>query len=296
MELIGAHQILRPLGDLPLDGGQQLRRHRGIQNIRQDAGELGILGLLVVGNEAHQMPHQRLGNAGIDGVVAHVVAVVGAPAQSQLAEVPGADDKTAGGVGDIHEHLGPLPGLGVLIGDGVILRVVADVLEVAADAARDIHRAQGGPQPLRQQHRVGLGAVGGAEAGHGDGDDVRGGTIQHLHGQGRDQHRQRGVQTPGEAHHGGFGPGVLQPLFQAQGRDAQDLAAPRLTALRVLRHKGGGGDVAGKAGLGEVHVEVHPPDLRVLFERGIGVHPAALRRQLPNVDLADGEARGKAAL
>ena len=296
MELVGAHQILGFLADLPLDGRQQLRGHGRVQNVRQDCGKLGVLGLLVVGDEADQMPHQGLGDAGVDGVVAHVVAVVGAPAQGQLAEVPGADDQTSGSVGDVHEHLGPLPGLGVLIGDGVVLRVVADVLEVAADAGGDVHGPQGGPQPLRQQHRVGLGPVRGAEAGHGDGDDVGGGPVQHLHGQGRNQHRQGGVQAAGGTHHGGPGAGVLQPLLQAQGGDAQNLAAPVLAALRVLRHERGGGDVAGQVGSGQVHVEGNPPDLRRLFRGGVGVHPAALGHQLFHINLTDGQARGEAPL
>ena len=296
MELVGAHQVLRLLGDLTLDGGQQLRGDGGIQNVVQHRGELGVLGLLVVGDEAHQMPHQRLGDAGVDGIVAHVVAVVGAPAKGQLTEVAGADDQAAGGVGDIHEHLGALPGLAVFKGDGVVVHIVADVLEVAADTARDVHRPQRAAQPLRQQHRIGLGAVRSAEAGHGDGDDVLRRTVQHLHGQGRDEDGQGGVQSAGKAHHRSLGAGVLHALLESQRRHAQDLAAPLGAALLVLRHKGSGGDVAAQAGGGQVHIKVYPPDLRSIFRSGIGVHPAALGGQLIHVDLADGEPGGKPPL
>ena len=296
MELVGAHQVLRLLGDLPLDGGQQLRGDGGIQNIIQHGGELGILSLLVVGDEAHQMPHQRLGDAGVDGVVAHMIAVVGAPAQRQLTEVAGADDQAPGGVGDVHEHLGALPGLAVFKGDGVVVHIVADVLEVTADTARDVHRPQRAAQPLRQQHRVGLGAVRGAEARHGDGDDVLRRTVQHLHGKGRDEHGQGGVQSAGQAHHRGLGAGVLHALLEAQRRHAQYLAAPLGAALLVLRHKGGGGDVAGQAGGGGLEVEGHAPHVRAAAGEGEGIHPAALGCKLIHVDLADGEPGGKPPL
>lgn len=43
MQLIGAYQILRFLADLALDGGQQLRRDRGIQNVAEHIGQLAVL-------------------------------------------------------------------------------------------------------------------------------------------------------------------------------------------------------------------------------------------------------------
>ena len=296
MELIGPHQVLRPLGDLPLDGGQQLRGHGGVQNVLQHAGEGGVLLRVVPGQIRHQMPHQGLGDGAVDGVVAHVVAVVGTPAQGQLREVPGADDDAAGLVGDVHEDLGPLPGLAVLKGDVVIFHALADVGEVPPHRLGDVDDLQRGAHPLRQQLRVGLGPGGGAEAGHGDGDDVRGGPVQHPHGKRRDQQRQGGVQAAGEAHHRRFGMGVLQPLFQAQGGDAQDLLAPLRPAGVVLRHKGGGGDVPGQPGLRHRQGEGGPPDLRRLLAHGECIGAAAVMDQPVHVDLTDGEARGKAPL
>ena len=192
MELIGAHQILRPLGNFPFHSGQQLRGHRGVQNILQHVVKLRLLP--VPGEISHQMPDQGLRDRGVDAVHAHVVPVVGTPAQGQLAEVSGADDQAPAGVGNVHQHLGPFPGLGVFVGDGMVLRVVADVPEVAADTLGDIHRPEGRPHLLRQKHRVVPGPVCGAEAGHGDGDDVRQGAVQQLHGKAGNQYRQRGVQ------------------------------------------------------------------------------------------------------
>ena len=48
---------------------------------------------LVLGRPADQELHQRLGDAGVRVVHAHVVGVVGTPAQRQLRHVAGADDE-----------------------------------------------------------------------------------------------------------------------------------------------------------------------------------------------------------
>ena len=213
MQLVGAYQILRPLADLALYGGQQLGGDRCCQDILQHVVEGFILLRVVPGQVTHQIPHQGLGNGAVDRVHAHMVAVIRAPAQGQFAQVSRADDKSAAAVGDIHQHLGPLPGLGVFKGDGVIVHIVADVLKVAADAGGDIHGFQHRPHPLRQDHGIVPGPVRGAKAGHRDGNDVRHGPVQHFHGKARHQHRQRGVQSAGEPHHSGLGPGVPQPLL-----------------------------------------------------------------------------------
>ena len=189
MELIGTHQVLRLLADLSLHGGQQLRRDRRVQNVLQHVLQLLVLLGVVPGQICHQMPHQRLGDGGVDGIHAHVVAVVGAPAQRQFREIAGADDDTAGLVGDVHEHLGPLPGLSVFKGNGVVLHVVSDVLEMAADGIGDVYGPQCGAHALRQDDGVVLRPVGGTEARHGDGHNVRHRPVQHLHGEAGDQNR-----------------------------------------------------------------------------------------------------------
>ena len=83
MELIGANQIFRLLRDLAVVlGGEQLRGDRRVQNVQQYGLERfggGNVSLVL-----HQMAHQRFGHARVDAVHAHVVAVVGGPAQGQL--------------------------------------------------------------------------------------------------------------------------------------------------------------------------------------------------------------------
>ena len=98
-----------------------------------------------------------------------MIPVVGGPAQGQLGQVPSADDQPPPLVGKVHQHLGALPGLGVFEGDAVILHGLADVGEVLLHGFADVHLQEVRPQLRRQQLRVGAGAPGGAEAGHGDG-------------------------------------------------------------------------------------------------------------------------------
>ena len=165
MELVGPHQVLGLLGDLPVLGGKQLRGDGGIQNVPQHLSDWPAPALRLPG---HQMPHQGFGDGGVDGVHGHVVAVIGGPAQGQLGQVPGADDQPPPLVGQIHEHLGALPGLGVFKGDAVVVHGLADVGKVPLHRRADVHLHKLRPQLPGQQLRVGAGAAGGAEAGHGD--------------------------------------------------------------------------------------------------------------------------------
>ena len=251
VQLVGPHQVLRLLGDLPLHGGQQLRGDGGIQNILQHVVEGLVLAGVVPGKIAHQMAHQGLGDGGVDAVHAHMVAVVGAPAQRQLTEVAGADDNAAGLVGDVHENLGALPGLAVFKGDGVVFHIVADVLEVAADTVGNVDGAQGRAHLFGKDDGVIFGAVGGAEAGHGDGDDLAGRAVQHLHGKARNQDGQGGIQAAGKADDGGPGAGMLHALLEAQRCDKQNLAAALVPVRLTLGHEGHGGDIAGELRFGK---------------------------------------------
>ena len=190
MELIGPHQVLGPLADGPVDGGEQLRGDGGIQNVLQHMGEGLVLLGLVPGHVGHQMAHQSLGNGAVDPVHAHMVPVVGGPAQGQLGQIPGAHHQTAGLVGNVHEHLGALPGLTIFKGDVVVFHRLADVPKMTLDRLADVNALEGAAQPLGQLHGVVPGAVGGAEAGHGHGDDVAGRPVQQAHSHPGDEHSQ----------------------------------------------------------------------------------------------------------
>ena len=91
MKLIRADEVLGFLADLAVAGRrQQLRAHRRIEDVVQAAGEVRVLRR--IGDELHEVAHQRLRNAGIDPVHRHMVGVVGRPAKRELTEVASADD------------------------------------------------------------------------------------------------------------------------------------------------------------------------------------------------------------
>ena len=241
------------------------------------------------------MAHQSLWDACVDPIHGHVIPVVGGPAQGQLGQVAGADDQPAVLIGDVHEHLGPLPGLAVLEGHRVVLHGLADVLEVDLYRAADVDALQGGPQALGQLHGVIPGTVGGSEAGHGHRDDIAGRAVQQLHSHCGDQNGQGGVQPAGQAHHRRPGPGMLQTLFQAQGRNFQNFIAPLRPVLRISGDEGGGRDRPGEPCLLQGQGEGGPPEIRLSLAVE-GGHPAAFIGQPVHIDLADGEPRGKAPL
>ena len=132
----------------------------------------------VVGRPADEGPDQGLGDAGVDPVHRHMVAVVGAPAEGEFAEVAGADDEAAFGVGDVHQDLRALTRLGVLISNVLGDAVVPDVTEMPLDGFRDGNLAGGDAQPGHQVDRVVFRAGGGPEPGHRDAEDPGAGESQ----------------------------------------------------------------------------------------------------------------------
>ena len=128
MQLVRTHQILGFLSDLAIARrGQELGRHRRIEDVEQCGGDATAKD---IGRIAHQMAYERLGHARVDGIHAHMVTVVGGPAERQLGQVARADDKTTGLVGEVHENLRALARLAVLIGHVLDRRVVLDVLKM----------------------------------------------------------------------------------------------------------------------------------------------------------------------
>ena len=83
------------------------------------------------------MAHKRLGHARVDGVHAHVVAVIGSPAERQLRQVARANDKTASLVGQIHQNLRTLARLAVLVGHVLHGRIMLDILKVLLHGSMD---------------------------------------------------------------------------------------------------------------------------------------------------------------
>ena len=84
MQVVGADLVLRGLHLLPGLRGNELRRNLSPQDRQQDLANFGRE-LARRDHPANQVLDHRLGDTGIDGVVAHLVAhTVSAPTQREL--------------------------------------------------------------------------------------------------------------------------------------------------------------------------------------------------------------------
>ena len=223
-----------------------------------------------------------------------MVPVIGGPAQGQLAQVAGANDHAAGAVGKVHQNLGPLPGLAVFKGDGQVIHGLADVPEVDLHRVADVHGVERRADALGQDLGVGLGPAGGAEAGHGHGQDIRHGPVQHGHGPGGDEQGQGRVQSAGQAHHRRLGVGVGQALFQAQGGQGENFLTPGGPVPVVGGDEGIFGHGPGERCLLHIQSEILGEHIGGICREG--GHALALVAELLQVDLGDGEPRLKPAL
>ena len=236
VEGIGANQVFGLLRNLTLSvRGQQLRADGGVQNVQQDRLRIGKGSILR--NGLDDPPDQCLGHAAVDAVHAHVVAVIGAPAQCQLTQIAGADDNTAHHTGVVHEDLGALPSLGVFISAVVFRNIVADVLEMQGNGVLDGDLLSADAQLAHQLPGVLIGTVGSAEAGHGHAVDITGGAAKLTHGLHGYQQCQGGVQSTGNADDR---VGIQQgkTLFQSRYLHGEDLPAALLTACLIRGNEG----------------------------------------------------------
>ena len=114
----------------------------------------------------YQIAYQCLWNGGVDGIHAHMVAVVGCPAQSQFGEVTRADNNPAALVCQIHEDLCPFSCLTVFIGDIVNGFLLTDVRKMLPHTLLNRNFPQGCPIGFCQAASVLISTVCRTKAGH----------------------------------------------------------------------------------------------------------------------------------
>ena len=248
------------------------------------------------------MAHQGLGHGGVDAVHAHVVAVVGGPAQGQLGEVAGAHHQAAAAGWRCPSAPGCAPGPGRFQRSRPARPWTGRCPGSGCCTAAPMSMRPAGWPPAARASSTALSRVrsvvpkqGMVTAMH-----VAGGAGPAAPWRAPVTSRARvAVQPAGQAHHRRLGAGVLQPLFQAQcGLDVQDLArSARPRSLGVVGHEGRGVDTAGEGGLG---ARLQSRTRRVIYPSSAlgaeGGHAARARSSSRSTSISvDGEPGGKAA-
>ena len=211
------------------------------------------------------MAHKRLGHARVDGVHAHVVAVIGSPAERQLRQVARADDKTASLVGQIHQNLRTLARLAVLVGHVLHSRIMLDILKVLFHGRVNRNLTEAHTQVAGKRLGIRLGAMRRAKTWHGDRRDPRARQPQRIEGTHGHKQCQRGVQATRKADDRSLGTCVGEAGLEASSLQTEDRLAALSQVTMVGRHEG-------RAGEDTVDVE------RIAQDRIFGQH--ALKRKL----------------
>ena len=80
-----------------------------------------------------------------------MIPVIGGPAQCQLGKVAGADNKAVHIVGDVHQHLGALACLRVLVNHILFGFAVVNVPQMYPHRLGNVDGVKGDPQRAAQQ-------------------------------------------------------------------------------------------------------------------------------------------------
>ena len=248
------------------------------------------------------MAHKRLGHARVDGVHAHVVAVIGSPAERQLRQIARADDKTAGLVGQIHQDLRTLASLAVLVGHILHSRVMLDILKVLLHGRVNRNLAEAHTQVAGKRLGIRLGAMRRAKAGHGHGSDARARQPQCIEGTHGHKQRQRGIQAARKTDDCSLGTRMGKAGLEAGGLQVEDGLATLGQVTMVGRNKGrareNAVDVAGVAqdrlfGQHALKRKLNGRGLRRIVRVGPRRRATTLGDQAVKVNVGDGHIAGK---
>ena len=154
---------------------------------------------------------------------------------------------------------------------------------MAAHGVGNVDLAKAYAQLIAQDLGIAACAFGGAEAGHGNGQNILGIAVQNAHGAHSHQQRQAGIQAAADADHRRFGPGVFKALGKAVGLHFQNQLAAFGTAGSIGRNKGCCGHRAGERNLHGIKIKLDHIIAGIIGGKGGVVHtlaPKALHIQL----------------
>ena len=235
MEIVRSDDILGLLCDLAVLCGKKLGADGRIENVKQASLRFALHRACEISNE---VADERLRNVRVHAVHGHMVAVVGGPAERNLGKVTRTDNEAARLVGDIHDDLRAFARLRVFKGNVVVIFIVSDILEVNGDRSLDIDGSDGRTERLCKQNGVALGSLRGAEARHGDGDDVLSVSAEKVHRSCRDQKRERRVETARNTDDGSLCPRVSDSLFERVSLNIDDAFGAFFKFILVGGNKG----------------------------------------------------------
>ena len=101
-----------------------------------------------------------------------MVAVIRSPAQRQFRQIACSYNNSILAIGDIHQDLCTLAGLRVLIGNIMLLRVLANILKMLGNRLGDANLTDGDAQLLHKRNSIVVRTVGSSEARHRDTDNT----------------------------------------------------------------------------------------------------------------------------
>ncbi|CAB4699141.1 unannotated protein [freshwater metagenome] len=235
MQVVRAHHLFGLLGESAVLEGKEFRCDRRVHDVVQDPTGLALE--QIVRRPLDEITNEGLGHAGIHVVHRHVVAVEGHPAECRLAEVAGANHHPTNLVGDIHEDLCSLAGLGVLVHDVVGVRVVTDVVEMGEHGISDRDLPGRGSESGHEPECVLVRPVRGAQAGHGDCLHTRPVDAENVESPACHQHRKGGVETTTDAENDPLAAGVPETLGEAGRLDGENFLAVRPAPGGVRWHE-----------------------------------------------------------
>lgn len=166
-----------------------------------------------------------------------MVAVVRSPAERQLRQVAGADDKTASLVGQVHQDLRTLAGLAVLVGHVLHGRIVLNVSKVLLHGRVNRNLAEAHAQVAGERLGIRLGAMRRAKAGHGNRRDTRAWQSQCIEGTHGHKQCQRGVQATRKTDDCSLGTRMGKAGLEARSLQIENSLATLGQITVVGRHK-----------------------------------------------------------
>ena len=171
MQLVWSYQVFSLLLDITiLIRRNQLRTDGCINDVLKRDAALLIHSTLC--NIVDQVANQSLRDTSIDSIHAHVVAIISSPTKCQLREVARSYHHTTHLIGQVHQDLGTLTCLRVLVGHVMHIHIMPDVLEMLSHRLGNADFPDRDTQALHQGHGIVVSTISGTETWHGDTDDT----------------------------------------------------------------------------------------------------------------------------